>query len=155
MPKKYKFSLESVLSYRQILEDKKEKEFSEALRELQVENKKLEKIKSDISNAFSTLRKCGQNVYTSAQFMAYQKYIRALQSKQHNQMKQIEKAKLKVNQKRAELIEASKEKKVLEHLDNVRKENYYHELEEQDKKFLDEIAITRFSFNNQPDFGGI
>ncbi len=155
MPKRYKFSLENVLHYRQILENKKEKEFSEALRELKAEKDRLEKIKADIVRAFADLRECEKHVYTSDQFRAYQAYIRGLQNQQQNQIKRIEKAQFKVNQKRAELIEASKEKKVLEHLDSVRQEQYYRELEEQERKFLDEVAITRFSYNKKTNFGGI
>lgn len=155
MPKKYKFSLESVLHYREMVEDQKEKEFAFAVQALQREQAAHENIKQQIAQAFESLKKCEQGEHSSEQFFAYKRYIQSLEMRKRHQLKLIDKAQMKVNQKRQELIEATRDKKVLEHLDTVRREQYFAELEMQENKFIDEIAITRFSYTNQNGQGGI
>lgn len=143
MAKKFSFKLETVLHYRQIIEDKKKREFSQALSTLENEKQKLKNIESKITEKIAELAHLEQNVHTVVDFFNYQAFVSHLEYTRTKQIQVIEKAQATMMQKRTEYIEATKNTKVLLRLKEKALEDYLQEMSYLEQKFLDELATLR------------
>jgi len=145
MPKKYSFSLESVLNYRNIIENQKERAFSAALYDYQLEQKRLTELKESYVSAMKKFQELEQVTFSSGNYFEFLNYIKRIEKKIANQKIRIATAHEILENKRNELIKATRDRKVLERLKDIGKENYLKEMDRLEQIFLDEIAVIRHS----------
>ncbi|MCD6460352.1 hypothetical protein J7L67_06770 [bacterium] len=81
MTKKYSFSLESVLNYRNIIENEKERVFSAALYAYQLEQKKSAELNESYINAMRNFQKIEKVPFSSDYYFDFQNYIEAIEKK--------------------------------------------------------------------------
>ncbi|MEW6535848.1 MAG: flagellar export protein FliJ [Candidatus Auribacterota bacterium] len=143
MPKKFVFKLETVLHYRQVIEDKKKRDFSQALSTLENEKRKLQDIDKKIADKIAELAHLEQNCHTAVDFFNYQVFVTHLEQARKKQILVIEKAQAVLAQKRMEYIEATKNTKVLLRLKEKAMADYLKEMSFLEQKFLDELATLR------------
>ena len=144
---KFNFKLQSVLDLKIQMEDNKKNEFGSAVKKLENEKKLLENIKLEKEeniNAFSNELKNKAKVWTLRQINGY---ISLLEQKIEVQKENVNKASDIVDKKREELLEAVKERKIMDKL----KEKEYclflkQELKEE-QKIIDEIISFKHSTN--------
>lgn len=144
--KKFKYDLASVLKVRAIKEKKEQEKFAEKQRDYLTEKQKEEAIERDKHNKEDDLR----GVFKKGPISDFS---RVLQRKAHLEVlkddldKQVEKvietSKI-LEEQRAKLINAMKDKKIMEKHKEKKLKEYDKMMLDMETKFLDEIATQRF-----------
>lgn len=140
----FKFSLEPVLSLREKIEDNKKRELGEATqyREKVYEEKlQLEQIKEDALNLTRKQSRESVNVLELRTLNQYNSYmVKAVQNKEY----ELNKAKQVVDEKREALLEAVKDRKILDNLKAIHKESFEEEEKRVEQRILDDMVTYRF-----------
>ena len=138
-----KFELEQVLSYRSEVEKARKMEFVSAKLECEHANDVLKQHKShvdELSKEFCSRQKELNNIEEMrryADFFARKKEDIKNQSERINQLNGI------LNERRDVLIDATRDKKVLESLKEKKAREFKQEMAQKEQAFLDEIAIQK------------
>lgn len=148
--KRFAFRLQKLLDIRVRRETILKEELAKLLYFQKLEEEKLIKIERKLSNAQETKGSLQQQERTNPnEIEQYQFFIDSLVFKRINQLYVLDQAKRRVTLKREELIEASKEKKIIEKLREKKEYAYYLELDQLEQKTMDEIA-TYMDFRDNP-----
>ncbi len=142
--KKFKFRLEKVLEHKIRLFDLAEEEYLVEVRVLRAEEEKLEKIKADYRHSMQVLVERTKQKFTIKELAVHYKYLFHLKREMKNQVDVVVKQEKVVDAKRTRLIEASKEKKVLERLKDKRHRTYVYHVEKDEQKMMDDITNAKF-----------
>jgi len=139
--------LDTVLRYRKLLEDQKNAALAEATRIHLRELEELESFREQRTKHAEELREKEKKGVSIKEVVFYIPYLKSLKQSEQAQVEITDKASQRVTLARQELIEASKQHKIIETLkDNLRQE-YEEELRTTEQKFLNEIAANRFILN--------
>lgn len=141
----FRFRLETVLKYRQFLEDQKLAALAEAQRILEEEKEKARKLIDMRAQYFAALREETKKEELSINMLSfYQAYIFYLDRSIERQNKIVERARAVVVEKQQELIEAKKQKEVMVKLRERAWQAYKYEEDRRDQIALDETASIKF-----------
>ncbi len=142
--KMFNFSLESVLGYRKSLEDDVKKDLS-ALGKILVDTEEiLSSLKDEYGRSIKGLELMLNGSVSPKELEMYLNFQKNLKKKIESQEEQLIKVKKDWENKRDELVDASKEKKVLEVLKEKKAEEYRYDFAKSDQKEMDEVASGRF-----------
>lgn len=140
---RFKFKFQGVLNYKQIVEDMKSVEFINANNELKKEEKILQVAinqKKDLNEQKNQSMKS-----TTIKNLRYlNNFIDHTNKKIKEQNERIKVAEDKANEKKRELVDASKEKKMIEKLKSKEYEDFIMIQKKNEEKFVDQIN----SFNS-------
>ena len=140
----FKFSLEPVLSLREKVEDNKKRELGEATQyqeKVYQEKLHLEQIKEEALNLTRKQSREAVNVLEIRTLNQYNSYmVKAVRNKEH----ELEEAKQVVNEKREALLEAVKDRKILDNLKAIHKESFEEEEKRVEQRILDDMVTYRF-----------
>jgi len=140
----YKFELESVLDYRKHIEESIKRELGEIQQSVKKETDRFinqsEEKKKVIYSAQDKMR----NGALSSECIMYSMFIDIISLKLVAQKKIIQAIKQQRNQKREELIQAVKKRKILEILKEKRINEYKVMEKQRDLKSLDEFGKNQF-----------
>jgi len=144
---KFNFKLQSVLDLKIQMEDNKKNEFGSAVQKLEYEKKVLENIKHEKEKNIDVFGNELKNKAKVSTIRQINNYICLLGQKIEVQKENVNKASDIVDKKREELLEAVKERKIMDKL----KEKEYclflkQELKEE-QKIIDEIISFKHSTN--------
>ncbi|HIJ81948.1 MAG TPA: flagellar export protein FliJ [Desulfuromonadales bacterium] len=137
------FKLEQVLSYRSEMEKLRKQEFAVAKRGFEVANDELlreERSVEELTLEFSRQQQkvdCIDDIRLYADFFARKRE----ELKYHKE--EVEQLNMTMNERRADLMEASKDKQVLESLKEKKKREALQELRLKERNFLDEISVQK------------
>ncbi len=144
--KKFEFRLQRVLEIKEEVEKQKEREFGEAQKEvfdiidkIEVLNKQYHQCCEEIAQKTS-----GEYVGT-IEMQNYYRYIRQIKRDTEWLYKKKREAEAEVERRRVVLIEASKDRKVLENLKERKINLYQHELNRFEQNVIDEVASNQFA----------
>ena len=143
------FRLQNVLRLREIKEDEKKREFGAAMRDLHHEEKKLEQLGDTLQNHENNMVKRGQGKVTARELQNNFYYARSLDEKIENQTGNVKKHEEIVDDKREELAEKTKEKKILERLKERRREEHDQAVQKEEQALIDDITSVRHKWNNE------
>lgn len=138
------FSLQAVLDYRKNIEEKILGEFSEKKRELELEELKLQNLIKEWSNLIGELRKMQNkslHVDDLSRYVSYVEQVRENEDKQNIIIAQVSE---QLENKRKELLEAVKKRKVIEKLKERHAEEYEDAARAFEQKNSDEMAVLKF-----------
>jgi len=142
---KFIFRLQPILGLKEKIEDLKKNEFGKAVALLAMERQKkieMEQLKADTIDGFRDSIKQGINPDDIRQ---HNWYINKLKHMIEKQVQVIFRAEAHVEEKRAELVEAMREKKTLETLKENEFEEYLEEEKRAEGKIVDEIVSYQSS----------
>ena len=142
------FKLESFLSIKEKLEEKAKTDYGKAISKLeqeksileQLENKKLQTIK-DFKSSIQT------NIMPN-QIKNLNEFIILIDKKIENQNQVIQKAYEFSEEKRKELINSKKDRKIFEALKEKEKEAYMKDILQKEQKLVDEIVSYKYNKGN-------
>ena len=142
---KFIFNMQGLLNIKEKLEEQSKTEYGKALSRLEqeknillnLENKKQENILSFKESINSGVK---PNYIDNIN-----KYINFIKEQIEEQIKNINKAEEIVEEKRLALLEAMKQRKVLEALKEKEKENYFKEELKKEQKIIDEIVSYKYN----------
>ncbi len=143
----FRFRLESVLNYRRTIEENLLKELSELRRQLSLEEDRLKMMifeKDRHINDLGSLQKGGVTLQIE-DIKLYLLYLNGLEIKIKNQGDIIKKCRERVDKKLVEVIDAMKNRKILEVIKERGYREYTREINLKEQRLLDEIAVNRFT----------
>ena len=139
--KKFKFSLEKVLSLREFEEKQAQIELGKAQSVVNDINEQLKIIASERVKSNESRSKSSDLTF----LMSIENYINGLDYKKELLIQELAKAQIILEEKRAIVIEAIKKRKSLEKLKEKQFESYKKEYNKEEEKILDEISSSKFS----------
>ncbi|MFH1541839.1 MAG: flagellar FliJ family protein [bacterium] len=143
----FKYKLTPVLKVRAIKEKKEQEKFAEKSREYLTEKEREEAIKDDKLNKEDDLRSVFKKgpVSDFSKVLNRKAHLEVLKDDLEKQVEKVIEASKKLEEQRAKLVIAMKDKKVMEKHRERKLDEYKQVLNEIETKFLDEIATERYS----------
>jgi flagellar FliJ protein len=150
--KKFKYDLTAVLKVREIREKKEQEKFAEKNRAFLEEKQREEKIAAEKKGKEEELR----GVFRKGPISNFQKVLQrrahldVLKDDLEAQVEKVIEASKLLDEQRAKLIEAVKDKKIMEKHKEKKLEEYNKLMAGLEMKFMDEIATQRFKREKGP-----
>ncbi len=144
-----KFELEQVLGYRREMEKVRKQEFVSARLELEYAGDVLEQHRNqvdDLSKDFSQRQTAIDNI---EEMRRYTDFFARKREDIKNQLEHIDRLDVVMNDRREDLLTATKEKKVLESLKEKKVREFRQEMAHKERAFLDEISIQKKGDSNE------
>lgn len=142
---KFIFNMQGLLNIKEKLEEQSKTEYGKALTRLEQEKSILLNLKNKKQENILSFRESINKGVKPNYIDNINKYISFIDKKIEEQMQNINKAKEIVEEKRLALLEAMKERKVLETLKEKEKENYFKEELKNEQKIIDEIVSYKYN----------
>jgi len=142
MPK-FKFKLQPVLEHRQKKEDIFKKELAEVKKRFESEKLLLEELKQKLFDLQSELREKQKSSFEISDIAAYSSYIDRVEGEIELKIIKLTEIAEDVKKAQKRLLEASKDKKILEKLHERKYEEFQKELERIEQGLIDELATIR------------
>jgi len=143
----FNFRLQSVLNYRKQLEEKVVSEFADTKRQFDCEKEILKKSKKERLNLISTLSGMEGAKLCTADISAYFLYINYIKHKEMYHEEVISGIERELEEKRLELVDAIKKRRILEMVREKKLEEYRIYLISKERKELDELGTSRYARN--------
>jgi flagellar FliJ protein len=145
-PGKFKYGLHAVLKVRGIKEKQEQEKFAEKQRDYLKEKKKEDELEDEKHTRKSELKGImgGGPIKDFAAVLRRRAHLGKLKEDLDKQIEQVIEASGKLEKQRTHLIEAMKDKKLIEKHKEHKFEEYQKVMQDMEIKFLDEIATTRF-----------
>ena len=141
----YNFNLESVLRHRKLVEENLQKELAILRLSLVDEREKLRNFKESRSKFLEELKRKQEEGTTISDVFLYLPFIEQLSKDIEKQKKNVLELENDVEQKRQDLVEATKKKKTLEKLKDKGLKAYKQEMTKDEQEFMNEVAVNRFN----------
>jgi len=141
----FTYNLQSVLEYRQSIEEQKLTAFSDAERKLQREKDLLQEIREQQRGLVDELKALKNKECDSRDIALVLKYSEELQKQENRQSEAVRKAAGVFEEKRRELLEAVKKRKMMETHKEHQFQEYKTDLIAAERRETDDISIQRFS----------
>ncbi len=140
--KKFKFSLDSVLSFKQQTLEALQGEHAMILLQVREQEEKLDSVKNNYReyNEEYCIRKAEGLTITDA--IMYQGGLRALEADIERETEQLALIRKKEEEKRAEVIEAKKETSSLEKLKDKKLDIYQKAVQKSEEIFIEEFVVS-------------
>ncbi|HVN67403.1 MAG TPA: flagellar FliJ family protein [Candidatus Sulfotelmatobacter sp.] len=144
--KKFQYDLNSVLKVRGIREKREQEKFAEKNREFLEQKRKEEEIKREKRGKEAELR----DVFNKGPISNFEKVLRrkahleVLKDNLDDQVEKVIEASKNLEEQRARLVAAMKDKKIMEKHRERKLDEYNKVMQSLEMKFLDEIATQRF-----------
>lgn len=142
MPK-FKFKLQPVLHHRRKKEDILKKELADIKRVFEIEKAVLEELKHKLTGLHDEFRIRQQNSPDPVEATAYSNYIDKVERNIEMQLIKLSEIASEVKRTQERLIEASKDKKILEKLYDKQYEEFQKEFARIEQGVIDELATIR------------
>jgi len=142
---RFRFRLESLLRFRAAKEEEKKREFGVVLGHLKHEDERYNNIINNIDQHDRFMEESGQGK-TSVRTLIYNFFFaRSLEKRKSEQKKVVKKAEKLAGEKRSELTEATKKKRILERLKENKLEEYNQAVIKEEQALIDEFATQRYN----------
>jgi flagellar FliJ protein len=142
---KFIFKLQSFLGVKEKIEEQKKNEYGKALNILEEEkNKKQELLNRQVSTISHLKQKINEGIKPS-EIKQYNNFISYIENEITRQEEVIIKAQKLVDRKREELVNAMKDKKILEILKENEYIEYIKEEKKAEQKFIDELVSFKYN----------
>jgi flagellar FliJ protein len=145
MAKRFQFRLEQVLNLRKQVEEIKIRELAVAKKHLlDVENALNAHVgkQEEFLEAYGELEKSG--LFTADQVMTYCEYKESLLKEEKEFRKRQDEWMIEVERRRREAVKVSRERQLLDNLKDKKKRVHTQEVENEERKFLDEVSSIAF-----------
>ncbi|MCI8804308.1 MAG: flagellar export protein FliJ [Clostridiales bacterium] len=142
----FKFRMESFLGVKEKIEEQKKLDYGKALKKLDEEQKLLELFINKKMSIILAMRNSINSGIKSAELRRYNEYISYIKNKIEEQEIVVKNAEDFAEDKRVELVEAMKERKMLDVLKENDKAEYNKEQLLKEQKIVDEIVS--YQYNN-------
>lgn len=141
--KKFKFNLASVLRQREIVEDLRKKDLGDAQKALEYAREDLEFFKSQKTETYKAKEMLSLNEFSMPQeYEIFEQFIKGMNYKIEKQRELIRQLEVDVQNKRLRYIESYKKKKIIQNLEDKKKQEHHKtELKLEEKKLSDLITI--------------
>jgi flagellar FliJ protein len=137
------FELEQVLVFRREMEKLRKQEFAAAKQGLEQANLELEREKELVGLLTQEFQRCQQDMECIDDIRMYSDFFTRKQEEIKQHKERIEHLDQITQEKRSDLMESSKDKKVLELLKEKKAAEFRQYMATRERNFLDEISIQK------------
>ncbi len=141
--KKFNFKLQSVLKYREYLEDLARQETSKAFMDVMESIKAIEKLKFDYSKVFDDLNKAILKTISADEFRQYHNYLNSIENDILEKTAIKTKLKKILLDKQKILTQKTINKKIIELLKKKKKTQYMEKLRKIEQNIIDEAVVLK------------
>lgn len=141
----FDFRLQSVLNYKKQAEERLMLDFADTKRRMDCEKETLKKLKIKRVDRISRLKKMGERPMRASDASSYLSYINHMREEENSQEDIVCKVEKELEEKRIELIGASRNRRILEIIKEKKLKEYRLSLIAMEQKELDEAVILRVS----------
>jgi flagellar protein FliJ len=138
-----KFELEQVLNYRREIENVRKLDFVSAKLELEHANDLLQQQESQLDDLKKEFRKRQTEMNSVEELRRYADFFTRKREDKKNQKERIDVLDSIMSDRRDQLLDATRDKKVLESLKEKKAREFKLELVQKERALLDEIAIQK------------
>lgn len=139
--KRFTFSLENILKYRQSIEAQERELLARALQKEHLEESRVQELAREKYTYLSTYDFHKSNINNMRQ---QESYLTSLDLRIENQQQQLDQAKRLSNTLRVKVVTATSDRKILENLKERHLEEYRLELSRTQQKILDDVGISSY-----------
>jgi len=140
----YRFNLQVLLDYRVRIEEGLQIELSQIQRILEEEKGLLLSYQREKYHYEEELVKREEGAIDVNQSLLYRNYLRGMRIKIKEQREIVAKAKIDLDKKREELLEATKKRKVLEKVKEKGWKRFVGGLQKKERLLIDEVGIRKY-----------
>lgn len=137
------FKLEQVLSYRGEIEKLCKQEFASAKQGFDQAHDELVRDEDKVNSLTQEFCNRQQELDCIDEMRMYSDFFARKREEIKNQKSRVEELDRVMNERREDLLEATKDKKVLESLKQKKTEEFRQEMKQKENDFLDEISIQK------------
>jgi len=145
--KKFSFKFDKILNYREYLEKKAIKDLMVLRTEYMYKKNQVKKLVSKKSQNIAQCRARAMLGMDAAVYKTYQVFTKKLDNDLEAAHKELQENKERVNVQEKVLLQASIKKKSLEALKEFKFKNHTKMVEQEEQKFMDEMAIIKNGAN--------
>ena len=142
--KKFRYRLEPILKIRSHTEKQRQKEHAVALQQVYRQKEQLSEIDRERERTFEFQRSRLQGPFRTHQLLAGSRYLVRLKRDTMTGGELLKGLEREAERKRLQLVEASKQRKIYEKLRERQETKFNQEVEQHERKTLDELAVTTF-----------
>ena len=146
--KKFKYRLESLLKVKAHIEKEKQKAHAHATKQVQDQLGALDSIDRTRIQTMDDQRRVMSGRISMAEALIYSRYIMKLKRDRFTGGNMLDALEQAAEKKRAELVEASRERQIYDKLKEKLKERYVKDHAHEEKKQADETATTCYIRNS-------
>lgn len=143
----FNFRLQSVLDYMKQVEEKVVSEFADTKRRFDCEKEILKKLRKERLDSVSRLKDMEGAKLCTANVSAYFLYINYIKHKEKYHEEVISRIARELEEKRLELLNVIKKRRILEMVREKKLEEYRIYLISKERKELDELGTSRYARN--------
>lgn len=141
--KKFFFSLDTVLSYKQQVLDSLKAEHARILMKVRECEDAIEKLESEHRQCVLEFRECRVNGMKISDIHTYENYLEALGIKIRRKYEELAKLREKEEAKRNEVVEAKKETSSIDKLKEKKFKEYEKTVQKEEEQFIEEFVATK------------
>ena len=142
--KKFKFSLDTVLSYKQQVLDALQGEYAEAMAQVHAQEAVLEGLWQEYRNCNEEYRERAQEGMPITDALMYQNSLRACEQEIQRETKRLEELEAEAERRREKMVEAKKETSSIEKLREKKLDAYHKAEAKSEELFIEEfVSATR------------
>ncbi len=141
--KRFRFKLQAVLDHRLRIEKAKKQAFAQAVGLVNQKQHQLEQIYGLLRQERAALAGKTTGLLDIDELLAHRRYVGSLELRLSHLHSELHKRQQLLDQRRQALLEASRDRKVLERLKDRRHEEYQLEMRRAEQREQDEIALSR------------
>jgi flagellar protein FliJ len=143
----FTFKFESSLNYRKVVEEKKLVEFSEGKKRIEKEKELLEGIQREQVIIMEQFKNMQEHPFHSSDVASYLAYIKLFKEKETLQKDIVKKVSREVEILRKELLEAVKNRKIMDNLKERQLREFNENIAVYERKNADETAVLSYVRN--------
>lgn len=141
--KKFFFSLDTVLSYKQQVLDSLKAEHARILMKVRECEDAIEKLEAEHRRCVLEFRECRLNGMKISDIHTYENYLEALGLKIRRKYEELAKLREKEEAKRSEVVEAKKETSSIDKLKEKKFKEYEKAVQKEEEQFIEEFVATK------------
>lgn len=138
--KKFRFGLDSVLSYRQQVLEGRQNEYGKAMRRVQEQRMRLEAVQQRYQETNQQFREEAAAGISIADAMGFEVGLQALEREIARETKALRDLEAEAEKRRIQMLQAHQDAAMLEKLKEKKKEDYRKAEQKQDEQFIDELV---------------
>jgi flagellar FliJ protein len=143
--KKFSFRLETLLQHRQHLEEKERTKFSAIRNELLAEVNHIQALRTMQARALAELARKKSGDCDAQEIIWHYRYLDRIALELERSARRIAELEGKLEIQKQAMIEAMRNKKMIENLRSKREKEFLTALERAEQKSVDEIVVTRYA----------
>ena len=143
--KVFRFKLQSVLDIKQKIEDEEKEKLAKLIQEKIKEEKVLENLINSEAQARQELKdKQREGKLDIDELRRYDSHLKRLANAIISQNLRLKELAIRIESQRQELLKATQQKKIYEKLKEKHQEAFIKEMDDEERKFIDELATSRY-----------